>query len=55
MAQNEVPEFIQQKWQKKTKGDYNYYEYQQRNLKMILYFKNNKLDAWSQINVKNMN
>ncbi len=48
MDQAKVPSFIQKIWVKKTKGKYTYYELIQRQLQMIFYFENGKLDAWSQ-------
>jgi len=48
MPKDRIPEFIRSKWKKKTKGKSIYYEYDQRNVRIILYFEDEKLNAWSE-------
>jgi hypothetical protein len=48
MAKEKVPSFITRDWLERKKGKYTYFEFQRRKLRMIFYFEDSKLDAWSQ-------
>jgi hypothetical protein len=46
-SKKDIPDFINSKWTLKKKGQYSYYEFVDKNIKVILYFSDDRLDAWS--------
>lgn len=43
-----VPNSVKERWTKKKRGKYEYYEFKRKDLGAIFYFKDGHLDAWSQ-------